>query len=564
MYDMCLNELLIGHKLILFRFSQKDTINLCVNIYNHLLSFTNIPDDEEIEKMISDFCREYNIYRYEFKTVYNNDKKLYALYNGITFHNASMPESIRSAIENELLGSPKVIRNGIRIVVATETLAYGLNGNVDTVIMTTMLKHEKDQKNPVTYNTYHNCIGRSGRLGYVDSGTAYTFLPAELLYKDQKMKTPEQIIRFYSRTVSDCHEINGAFGNIVKENDKNNFAFYLLNLMQNKICKLSDLTEMVLSVPSQFNYDPTALKRLIVDSVRFLKNEDMLSEYSTEDEETEENITGYYVTGKGKKYQAYAISIKDYKKIGEIFEKCGSDSFYIADYLIELTGIRSILKKSMHFIVSPQMISDKENNLFYIQLQGLINLKNYVLPLMTKRKHISYDMQREIESALHSADTQIIIEKPLYEKLVEIKSLLIAYMWIYGADAEIIDRIVGWSDETILNIRRDIGEKMSYYTDIAGVSAVYSSVTDDTKKCLKYLSLALFYGINFDWLKKYDLYEFNNADDAAMYHALSVSFCHYQYAVETNDIGSFKREFELLEPYQQKILLEEGVNIESL
>lgn len=102
---------------------------------------------------------------------------------------------------------------------------------------------------------------------------------------------------------------------------------------------------------------------------------------------------------------------------------------------------------------------------------------------------------------------------------------------------------------------------MSYYTDIASVTALYSGIYD-TKK-LKILSLSLFYGINIDW----EIPEVDNVRRANEWHVLSSYLYRYEYIINSKNSRlseKFCREFEQLEEWQQNYLKEEGVDIESL
>ena len=564
LFNICRDELTKKHKMIIFRFSQKDTVNMCVKIYKNLKNMIKVPSRSEQEAMIQAFYREYGVYRYELLSVYDTSEKLAALYNGITFHNASVPESIRSAVENELLGKPAVIRNGIRLVVATETLAYGLNGNVDTVIMTTMLKEGK--KLPVTYNTYRNCIGRCGRLGYVDRGTAYTFLSRKF-FGDTQKNIPSTI-GFYSNTVHRGQEIISSFSRIVSHNNMDQLAFYLLNMMRNDVYTEDEIVDMVLSIPHNGQYKMEDVHSLIKQTLCFLIEEKMLKKYEKEDDDEkdkdeliQDDIERYTVTEKGKKYQAYVISVSNYVKIKELLPKCFCNGFYIADYLTALAELDGISNKSENFLMIPDLYKKQEISLAHMQFEGIKKLAEYVIPVMLKRGHISLELHKEILSSIKYATEKKLLKDSLYQTAVGIKIVMAAYLWMYGADVRTISKIEGFDDVTLLNIRRQIGEKMSYYTDIAGVSAIYAKIQDDVKKRFPYLSLSLFYGINPDWLEKYKIHEFNSVSDANFYRMLSEFFFRYQNIRNNTDMEDFRKEFRQLDQDQQNLLKQEGINI---
>ena len=123
------------------------------------------------------------------------DQEDYLAYEtGIAWHNASLPEEIRELIERDFLSDD----GGIDIVVSTETLAYGLNSNVDVVVVTDMEKPAGGgERKFLTVNEYQNYIGRAGRLGKKKIGYAYTLLnssqqPAWEALKE-KTKNPDRM-----------------------------------------------------------------------------------------------------------------------------------------------------------------------------------------------------------------------------------------------------------------------------------------------------------------------------------------------------------------------------------
>ena len=565
-YDIigiCMTEFSFGHKMIIFCFSQRECAKLCEYVYNKLrYKISYIPSESERNDFINAFCKKYNVYRYEFEMVYNTEEKILALYNGIAFHNASLPENIRTGVENELFGSEPVISGGIKIMISTETLAYGLNGYVDTVIMSTMIKHNGTSYIPVPYNIYQNCIGRSGRLGYVRTGNAYTFFPSNIFEISQynTFDTPQfkkrmDIIKFYGNPISEDKEIKGKFSEIVSTSNRNNFIFYFLSLIEERPYSMEALLQMVLSVPYSVEYRIENIKELIDQSVSFFVNEEMMESYH--DNGNGENEVKYCITEKGKKYQAYAISVEDYRKIQKAVLSF-KDHFYLADYLMELADIESVFKKSKMFFVTNR---ETENNFFGSQKNGVANLAKYLFPIMSERQHISPDMLSYMKNIIDNIDNFVNTEQPLYRDVVKIKAVFVAYLWVFGAEFSTINIIQGISDETIMNIKRDIGEKMSYYTDIAGVTALYSGIYD-TKK-LKILSLSLFYGINIDW----EIPEVDDARRANEWHVLSSYLYRYEYIINSKNsrlAEKFCSEFEQLEEWQQNYLNEEGVDIESL
>lgn len=112
---------------------------------------------------------------------------------GIAYHNSWLGYELRALIEREIL-----TREGsLKIVFCTETIAYGINSNVDVVIVADMHKtiktrqmyvekektgkikaHGKNdiQNRFLTVNEYQNYVGRAGRYGWSSKGYAYAIM----------------------------------------------------------------------------------------------------------------------------------------------------------------------------------------------------------------------------------------------------------------------------------------------------------------------------------------------------------------------------------------------------
>lgn len=72
---------------------------------------------------------------------------------GIIVHHASLPNDLRIATE-------KILRySNPKIIVATSTLAQGVNIGVSTVI----IAHYRMTRDVITNGEFHNIIGRAGR-----------------------------------------------------------------------------------------------------------------------------------------------------------------------------------------------------------------------------------------------------------------------------------------------------------------------------------------------------------------------------------------------------------------
>lgn len=90
----------------------------------------------------------------------------YALSRGVAFHNADLDREERRIVE-ESFRRPDT---PLRIIVATTTLAMGVNTPASSVVVVG-LDHPGQQ--PYSVAEYKNIVGRAGRLGYAEEGTSY-------------------------------------------------------------------------------------------------------------------------------------------------------------------------------------------------------------------------------------------------------------------------------------------------------------------------------------------------------------------------------------------------------
>lgn len=88
------------------------------------------------------------------------------LANGVAFHNADLDREERRAVEEGFRAQGATIR----VIVATTTLAMGVNTPAEAVIIVG-LEHPGPQ--PYTVAEYKNIVGRAGRLGLSQRGTSY-------------------------------------------------------------------------------------------------------------------------------------------------------------------------------------------------------------------------------------------------------------------------------------------------------------------------------------------------------------------------------------------------------
>lgn len=91
-----------------------------------------------------------------------------ALRGGVAFHNADLEHDERAVVEEAF----RAANSEIRVIVATTTLAMGVNTPAEAVVIAG-LQHPGDPPLAYSIAEYKNMIGRAGRLGFADRGTSY-------------------------------------------------------------------------------------------------------------------------------------------------------------------------------------------------------------------------------------------------------------------------------------------------------------------------------------------------------------------------------------------------------
>jgi replicative superfamily II helicase len=95
------------------------------------------------------------------------------LATGVAFHNSHLSPDEKRIIEEEF----RAIDAGIRVIVATTTLAMGVNTPASSVVIAG-LEHPS-QNNPYSIAEYKNLVGRAGRLGQGQAAAPCAGRPAQ-------------------------------------------------------------------------------------------------------------------------------------------------------------------------------------------------------------------------------------------------------------------------------------------------------------------------------------------------------------------------------------------------
>lgn len=570
---LCMNEFDLNHKVIVFCFSKKTARDHAHRIYQRLKDEKGwvTPTPAERAKFKEKFLREYHLTLEELKGIFDSDEDFDALQRGITFHCASLPEAMRIAIESEFLNTtPRVIDGGIRIVSATETLAFGLNSNVDTIIMTHMKKAQMGgEEEYIEYNLYQNCIGRAGRLGYLRYGTSYTFIPMEML-NDNQFRNP---VQFYcTKATINNRAVQGHFGTILQKPNWKNLCFCILNLMSSRRpINAEEICSKISGVPASEPINRSVLLDEIMKAIEFLQQNKLICT-AMDDFLWDDEIDQYIVTQKGKNFRSYLISADSYDIIQDavrcLFE---NNNCYIFDYFLKLSECSEIEAFCRNLFIQKYENVEYENDSALNDLTSFMLLAESTLPSLYEKDSLSETLYH---SFLHS-DTykkyqrikeKLVNEEQLselpfsssdYDYLTHFRIALYASLWISGYSLGLINDIAGWTNGKVDNIKAKFGEKMSYITDAAIVVGSSDSDTEQSD-LLKQLSLALFYGIRIDWLRKEKITELQ-PDLARYYHLASIYSVRKAYLEKNGTVEQmqeFNAEYNYLDDRIKKIITE--------
>ena len=219
---------------------------------------------------------------------------------GVAYHNSSLPKGTRELIEDEFLKP-----NGqVRLIVATETLAIGLNLPADIIIMYDT-KVKKDGKIvEILPHEYKNYVGRAGRLGISDKdGKSY------LLASNNG-----EMSHFWDFYVNaQATSIQSAFTKL----DKKKKAPYYLNILAGKqatdnTITYSELKEFVENSFQEHNYGKEKDIEEILDELAKSKLTNREPKYDDYFEEEEEKFS---ITAIGRALSPFALSLSTCRQI---------------------------------------------------------------------------------------------------------------------------------------------------------------------------------------------------------------------------------------------------------
>ncbi len=320
LYSLCKAHLERGHQILIFVNNREEVKRLCRILYTLLKD--ELPKCEDPEKVRNDILSRceldaedvYGVF--EDATLEEHEKYIYyeALSSGIGFHSASVPNEARAYVEENLLE-----KKNLKIVCSTETLAFGINSNVDVVIVADLLKHDSNEIRPLSANEYKNYIGRAGRnstkrasedrIGYV-----YTLIRATTFDADGNISNANEPEIW--ENLKNSSKNPKAMHSLLFKNDDLSMSFFLLNLFPADSKPLSKdvMVNLVSLLPKPEGYKSTSVANEVTKSIKFLKQRGLIDK-ATLMGRISSKEEAYCLTDLGERMRGYIIGKSDYELI---------------------------------------------------------------------------------------------------------------------------------------------------------------------------------------------------------------------------------------------------------
>lgn len=197
--DLCKYHLDMGHKILIFENNREEVHHLSQRLYRALKLREKIFAWNSLEDCKAYISKALNVSENDLDTEFYGiltDADYEAFSCGVSYHNAQMPNKLRTLVEKEILNES----GHLRIVCCTETLAYGINSNVDVVIIPDMMKQnveDPEHRSFLSANEYKNYAGRAGRLqqdkNKISCGYVYPILRGHYLGVNQKTNISQNV-----------------------------------------------------------------------------------------------------------------------------------------------------------------------------------------------------------------------------------------------------------------------------------------------------------------------------------------------------------------------------------
>ena len=467
LFEICKKHLAINHKIIIFLNNRVEIHNIARDLYKRMFQEGILEIIERPQK-----GQTYKEMLMAHSGLQGNDDVLSgileeedckAIFSGIGVHSAALPQELREYIE-QLLHERS---DRLKIVVSTETLAFGINSNADVVIIADLMNNGVYMNS----NEYNNCAGRAGRIqnGKISEkqrGYIYPIINAKRL---------ENWFQLSTQTMQRVE-------NTLARLDSNHVALYILSLFRiNKNMIREDFIHELSALPISLE----RLDQQITEILQLLTERKMLKCFRDEflaDEPL------YCLTTIGEMMKSYPVSIQTYDQMKSMILYFKSIKelplFDLIFYLCETEPMKKVIEsafsgKGRYFLDESlfQRLAKDETQLFK---KGFLEERVISESLYIRRNR---EMKEDKETCLH------------------IKATLALICWASGAKTLYIYKTFSLPYGLI----KQMGEQMSYLIEVAAAVAHGNLDTIDFCHVFMLQSTSLFYGIPSEVLREFDI-----------------------------------------------------------
>lgn len=467
---LCGEQLAAGHKVLIFANDRMFVRRLARSLNEKLYGGKwreNFSIAQGRQKLLD------NLYMSEadILSVFGEEEDIKAYYNGITFHNASLPEDLREKIEGDFLGES----NRLQIVCATETLAFGLNSNVDTVIIARLDKKDGGEPRKLTTNEYRNYIGRSGRFGSREKGFAYTICRDRAEYKHwQSLDAPS----------AQAAQLQNSFTE--ERLDAKNMLMFLHFYDSREIISIRQLIEVIHSFP--IRADDASLEEAAKEAVAHLKQRDLIREGFNEKTLEE----GCRITDRGRSILGYIIDMETYDKLARNARWLFRESTPLFDFLHEICSCPEI-SVTNGAALTPERAAEKYGWIaaFLEKLRKEGNISPQLYASITRNKSLGFFKRGNLSNGKFKNIPQPEDRRFLYSTLFQTAM----YSWMRSVNLTQI------ADRTGVEYQRlqSKGAKIKYIID-----AMLNTFSDDLPRGaytrMELIGASCYYGVRLDVL----------------------------------------------------------------
>lgn len=372
--NLCIYHLKQKHKILIFINSRDE-----VRKFSHRLLTALKLNDMGTMWITPENCKSYisnlvNVRKKDIDSEYygilgENDYEAFSY--GLGYHSAQIPNRLRTVVERDILRDD----GHLQIVCCTETLAYGINSNVDVIIIPIMKKQNLDKPNAapefLKANEFMNYAGRAGRLqrGSPVDGTeihGYVYPLLNCIYEPDPDKERAEEQRLWEKLEYDIAHPQTIYSRW-RSVDASYKPFFLLSLFDTSESRNPSLT--VRQLERRIRCMPLGgdgsidLENDLLSQLDYLVNHRLLRRDETFWDNDEIGNRSYHLSDIGSLLSGYIISTDDFDRMNAELRRIILDGdvvkaavdkndelrIPIVDLLCAVTDTKGITDGAMYF-----------------------------------------------------------------------------------------------------------------------------------------------------------------------------------------------------------------------